>query len=134
MRFYQGEVLDFWREQPGEKARLAGQATLMLWSPSVTPAEANDTVGRLGWLRTAIEPAYMLPLFALAVLGLWWAPRKVAVLSLALLGYQWAMAMVFVGATRYRVSWDFVIALLAATALAGLLARFTTDRAPAAAS
>jgi 4-amino-4-deoxy-L-arabinose transferase-like glycosyltransferase len=134
MRFYQGEVLDFWREQPGEKVRLAGQATLMLWSPSVTPAEANDTVGRLGWLRTAIEPAYMLPLFALAVLGLWWAPRKVAVLSLALLGYQWAMAMVFVGATRYRVSWDFLIALLAATALAGLLARFTTDRAPAAGS
>ena len=33
MRLYRGEVVDFWREQPGEKARLALQATGMLWSP-----------------------------------------------------------------------------------------------------
>ena len=31
------------------------------------------------------------------------------------------MAMVFVGATRYRVPWDFVLALLAAAALAAIV-------------
>jgi hypothetical protein len=38
-------------------------------------------------------------------------------LSLLLLGYQTAVAMLFVGETRYRVPWDFLIALLAAAAL-----------------
>lgn len=129
MRFYQREVLDFWRDQPGEKALLAGQATLMLWSPTVSPPE-SDTSGWVSRLRKSIEPAYMLPLFALAVLGLWHVPRRVAALSLLLLAYQWGVAMIFVGATRYRVPWDFVLALLAASALAGLLAR-RAQRVPA---
>jgi hypothetical protein len=54
----------------------------------------------------------------------------VAALSLLLLAYQWGVAMIFVGATRYRVPWDFVLALLAASALAGLLAR-RAQRVPA---
>ena len=41
MRLYRGEVVDFWREQPGEKARLALQATGMLWSP--VPRESDES-------------------------------------------------------------------------------------------
>ena len=41
MRFYRDEVTDFWREHPGEKARLAGQAVGMLWRPTIT-TEARD--------------------------------------------------------------------------------------------
>ena len=40
-----------------------------------------------------------------------------------LLGYQTLVAMLFVGETRYRVPWDFLLALLAAAALVELDAR-----------
>ena len=43
MRFYREEVVEFWREHPGEKVRLAGQATRMLWQPNVT---SETEVGR----------------------------------------------------------------------------------------
>ena len=33
-RYYRELVTDFWREEPGEKARLAAQAVRMLWSPT----------------------------------------------------------------------------------------------------
>ena len=36
---------------------------------------------------------------------------------LALLAYETLAAMVFVGATRYRVAWDFLIAISAAAAI-----------------
>jgi hypothetical protein len=39
------------------------------------------------------------------------------------------MAMVFVGTTRYRVPWDFVVALLAAAAVVDLARRFGERRA-----
>jgi hypothetical protein len=41
-------------------------------------------------------------------------PRYFAVLVLALLAYETVCAAVFVGATRYRIAFDFLIALLAA--------------------
>jgi hypothetical protein len=44
------------------------------------------------------------------------------VLALLLFAYQSASAAVFVGATRYRVAWDFLLALLAAAALAHIAA------------
>ncbi len=132
MRFYRSEVLDFWRDQPGEKVKLAGQATLMLWSPAVRPGDTRgDDPGWLLRLQDSAEPLYMVPLFVLGVAGLWRVSRRVAVLAVVLLGYQWAMAMVFVGATRYRVPWDFVVALLAAAALVDLLQRFGARRAAA---
>ena len=132
MRFYRELVLDFWREHPAEKLRLAGQATRMLWSPQVSP---SDTQARaetwLNDLRASVEPLYMSPLFVLAVFGLLRVPRPFAVLSVALLGYQWLMAMVFVGATRYRVPWDFLVALLAAAAIVELARRFSESGAAA---
>ena len=130
--FYRSEVLDFWREYPGEKAKLAGQATLMLWSPWVRPDDTRgDDPNWLLRLQDSAEPLYVLPLFAFAVAGLWRVSRQVAALTIVLLGYQWAMAMVFAGATRYRVSWDFLVALLAAAAMLDLVRRVQARRAPA---
>ena len=87
MRFYRGEVLDFWRDQPGEKAKLAAQASLMLWSPQVTPKEVGSgSSSALNRLRGWIEPLYMLPLYALALLAIPRVPRRVASLSIVLLG------------------------------------------------
>jgi len=40
-----------------------------------------------------------------------------------LLAYQRLAALVFVGATRYRVTWDFLLALLAAAALTRIMER-----------
>lgn len=125
MRFYRELVLDFWREHPGEKARLAVQASWMLWNPSVTPSDTRGVAEDwLNTLRASIEPLYMLALYALALWGLRCVPRLVAALALTLLAYQWLMAIVFVGATRYRVPWDVVLALLAGAALVDLVARF----------
>ena len=65
------EVIDFWREQPGEKARLAVQAVGMLWSPFLRstaddagpagPRRPRAAHGRAGVRRSL--------LYALAVWG-----------------------------------------------------------------
>jgi 4-amino-4-deoxy-L-arabinose transferase-like glycosyltransferase len=125
MRFYERRVLEFWRDNPGEKARLAGQATLMLWDPrartyevrSRTGEEIRPVSGRFDFARTWGQGAYMAVLYVLAPLGLLGVRRAYAVLSVALLAYVTLMAMVFAGTTRYRVSWDFLLALLAAVAV-----------------
>ena len=59
----------------------------------------------------------------LAAVGLFLVSRRFAVLAVALLAYNTLAAMVFVGNVRYRVSWDFLLALLAAVALERLLQR-----------
>ena len=43
--FYRDEVLEFWRDEPGEKRRLAVQAVGMLWSP-VLSVEADEPGSR----------------------------------------------------------------------------------------
>jgi hypothetical protein len=55
--------------------------------------------------------------------GVFVGPARFVALALAVLAYQAVAAMVFVGATRYRVSTDFLIALLAAAALQWVLTR-----------
>ena len=67
-------------------------------------------------LREWAQPVYMSVLFALGLIGVALAPRRFMWLALAVLAYQTVAAMVFVGATRYRVATDFLIALLAAAA------------------
>lgn len=124
MRFYRGLVTDFWREHPGEKRKLALQATRMLWSP--TESAGEDALARTGVAQTArtyVEPAYMTVLYALALGGAFLAGRRFVVLAVLLLGYQTAAAMVFAGTARYRTPWDFLLALLAAVALVHLWER-----------
>ena len=118
MLYYRDAVLDFWRHHPAEKAKLAGQAVMMLWQPTFTVAtgeSAGGTAAELG--RRLIEPGYMLVLYALAIVGGFLAPRRFRALVIGFLAYNTLMAMVFAGTVRYRVPWDFLLALLAAFAI-----------------
>jgi len=116
--FYRDEVFDFWRDHPGEKARLAVQAVGMLWSPflSVTADDAAQQ-GASDLAQRTVEPAFVLLLYAFALWGVFLAPRRYVALAALLLGFNTLMAMVFAGTVRYRAPWDFVLALLAAFAL-----------------
>jgi hypothetical protein len=116
MRLYRDEVLDFWREEPGEKARLAFQATRMLWSP--VPHESDESgSGAAKLARQTVEPAFIVALYVLALIGFFVAPAHFSALAALMLGYNTLAAMVFAGTTRYRVPWDFLLAVLAACAL-----------------
>jgi len=118
MDLYRDEVVEFWREHPGEKAKLAGQATVMLWNPAEQAGEsAKSDTGFSDFGRTWIEPAYVSLLYLFALGGALVAGRRFVVLAVALLGYQTLAAMVFAGTPRYRSPWDFLLALLAAVVL-----------------
>jgi hypothetical protein len=119
MRLYRDEVLEFWEEHPGEKARLAGQAVRMLWDPRPTESDESGS-GLAREARKTVEPAYMLVVYALALGGLLVAPRHFVALAILLFAYNTFAAAVFAGSVRYRTPWDFLLALLAAFALVSL--------------
>jgi 4-amino-4-deoxy-L-arabinose transferase-like glycosyltransferase len=124
MRFYRHLVVQFWENHPGEKAKLAGQAAEMLWSPKALKTEGrSESGGFVDKLRTWAQPAYSIPLFLLALVGVFLLPRRFAWLAVALLAYQTLVAMGFAGATRYRVPWDFLLALSAGAAIWWLIDR-----------
>jgi hypothetical protein len=127
MRLYREEVFEFWRDQPDEKTRLMAQAVAMLWSPAPSESDASGS-GAARLARRTIEPAYVIALYALAIWGLFLAPRRFAALAVLLLGYNTLAAMVFAGTARYRVPWDFLLALLAAFALAAAWERLERRR------
>jgi len=114
MRYYQRKVRRFWRDHPGAKAKLAAQAVRMEWDPRPTK---TATESGQGLLRDLVQPVYTSLLFALGIAGLFIVPRFFAALALSLLAYETLAAMVFAGATRYRIAWDFLIAVLAAAAI-----------------
>jgi hypothetical protein len=119
-RYYQDRAWEFVREHPGEKAKLAAQAVRMEWDPRTT-ASATDSGS--GAIRDWAQPLYTSLLYLIGLIGIFVGPRRFVSLALALLAYQTVAAMVFVGATRYRVSTDFLIALLGACALEWALSR-----------
>lgn len=127
MRLYRDEVIDFWREQAGEKALLALQATRMLWSP--VPRESDESgSGAARAARRTVEPAFVIGLYALALIGFFVAPPHFVGLAAVMLAYNTLAAMVFAGTARYRTPWDFLLALLAAFALAALWERVRRRR------
>jgi len=129
MDLYQDEVVDFWREHPGEKGRLAAQAAGILWQPDVLETQGRQGAGTwLDPIRTVVEPAFMIALYLAALVGLWTLPRSFLALALSLLAYQSVVAMIFAGATRYRVPWDFLVALMAAAGLETTLVRARASR------
>jgi hypothetical protein len=125
MRYYQHRTIEFWRDEPGEKARLAGLAVWGFWSPEVGPAgersSGSGTPSRS--VGSWVVPAWFLALLAFAVAGARMVPRRFLWLALTLFAYETVMAMVFTGATRYRVAWEFLLALLAAPAVVALVDR-----------
>ena len=52
-----------------------------------------------------------------ALAGLFFVTPAFRALALIFVGYETLAAWVFAGTTRYRVPWDFVLALLAAAAI-----------------
>jgi Dolichyl-phosphate-mannose-protein mannosyltransferase len=129
MRLFQDAVVDFWRDHPGEKLRLAGQSARILWQPNVLETQGRPGAGT--WRDTArgvVEPAFMIALYVFALVGLFVLPRGFVVLTLTLLAYQTIVAMLFAGATRYRVPWDFLVAILAAAGIGFVLAKIAERR------
>ena len=118
--YYQHKAWLFVRDHPGEKAKLAAQAVRMEWDPRTT---ASATDSGHGAIRSLAQPLYTSFLYALALVGIFVAARRFVGLALAVLAYQTLAAMVFVGATRYRVATDFLLALLAASAIEWALRR-----------
>lgn len=118
---YEHLVWQFWEHHPGAKAKLMAQATWMLWNPRVEreggPSASVDPI------RRYVEPVWMIVLYVLALAGLFVVATPFRVLALIFAGYETLAAWVFAGTTRYRVPWDFVLALLAAAAVERLLER-----------
>jgi 4-amino-4-deoxy-L-arabinose transferase-like glycosyltransferase len=133
MRLYQHATIEFWKKHPGEKVRLAAQATRMLWQPQQTRTEGGP---KSSTLKAWSEAVWTIPLYILAAIGLFVVARSFAALALIFLLYNTLAAWVFAGATRYRVSFDFVLALLAGAAIDRALSkwRYTRSMPSAAAS
>jgi hypothetical protein len=130
MRYYRHLAYTFMRRHPGEKAKLAGVAARMLWQPAVTRTEGRRGAGTsLDFGRRVVEPAYMIVLYGLGLVGLLYVPRRLAALALALLAYDTLTAMLFAGETRYRVPWDFLIALSAAATVERVRTRWAARSA-----
>jgi hypothetical protein len=118
MSEFQSKVIHFWLHHPGDKAQLIPLDAQWLWQPSVV--DVTNRPGEGTWLDTmrfVIEPAYMSAVYLLAAIGLFFVPRWFRWLTVLLLAYQTVLAMLFVGETRYRIPFDFLLALLAGTAL-----------------
>jgi len=120
--YYEHLVFQFWEHHPGEKAKLMVQATELLWSPAVSADTGGpESGGAFHAAKHVFEPAYTIPLYALALAGLFFVSAPIRVLAILFALFETAEAWVFAGTTRYRVPWDFVLALLAAVALTRLV-------------
>jgi hypothetical protein len=122
MRLYEHATTSFWRHHPGEKAKLMGQATEMLWNPKQTRTQGGPEA-TAGTFRQWVEALWAIPVYLLALFGLFVVPRRFAALAATFLLYETVAAWVFAGATRYRVAFDFVLALLAGAAIERLWSR-----------
>jgi 4-amino-4-deoxy-L-arabinose transferase-like glycosyltransferase len=118
--YYQHKAWRFVRDHPGAKAKLAGLAVRMEWDPRTT---ASATDSGHGVPRTWAQPVYTSLLYAFGLLGLLFAPWRFGLLAVLVLAYQTLAAVTFVGATRYRITTDFLIAVLAAAVFERALGR-----------
>jgi 4-amino-4-deoxy-L-arabinose transferase-like glycosyltransferase len=122
--FYTHLARKWVEDHPHAKAKLAALTMQMEWDPRPTKTEGRAGKGTsLDTARDDVQPVYTGIVFAFGIAGLFFAPRAYIVLALALLAYNTLAAAVFVGATRYRVAWDFLIAVLGACALQALWER-----------
>jgi len=128
--YYRAKALSFMVDHPSEKVKLGVQAVRMLWDPRVQKTEGRPGAGGfIDRARTWVQPLYEIPLYVFALFGLFLAPRRVSALVLLLLGYQTVVAIGFAGDTRYRVPWDFLLALVASVAVLHLVSWLAARRA-----
>jgi hypothetical protein len=86
------------------------------------PQESDESgSGGARLARKTAEPAFVVLLYAFALVGVFVAPPRFVGLALLMLAYNTLAAAVFAGTARYRAPWDFLLAILAAFALASLL-------------
>jgi 4-amino-4-deoxy-L-arabinose transferase-like glycosyltransferase len=124
MRFFSHKVHAFWLHHPGDKAKLALLAGQMEWQPSVVETTGRSEKGTfVDSLRTSTEPVFVVAVYVLALAGVLFVPRPFAVLTVLLLAYQTVVAMIFVGVTRYRVPWDFLLCVLASSTILEVVRR-----------
>lgn len=135
MRTFEHLAIRYDEHHPGEKAKLMAQSFRLLWDPRV-----HETQGRSGkgtWRDTARrigEPVWAIPVYLLALLGLFVSRRRdFTALALVLLAYNSLAAMAFAGTTRYRVPYDFLLVLLAMSALEWFASRSSYTAATASA-
>ena len=84
MTEFQDKVISFWAHHPGDKARLIPLDAQWLWQPAVVETGGRPGAGTwLDTLRTTAEPAYMVVLYILGVIGLFLVPRFFAVLAVS---------------------------------------------------
>jgi hypothetical protein len=121
MRFYQRLAETYLENHPRAKLKLAGLSEQLFWQPNVI--ETTGSSSSSGFAKHVAEPAYMIVVYAAAALGLLLAPRAFVWLALALFAYESFWAALFVGATRYRIAFDFLLVLLGTFALARLQER-----------
>jgi hypothetical protein len=125
MNLYEHAAIKFWKHHPGEKGKLMVQATRFLWQPEQTRTEGGPhSSATKAWS----EAVWAIPMYILAFAGLFVVARSFAALALIFLLYNTVAAWLFAGATRYRVSFDFVLALLAAAVVERLLSRWRYTR------
>ena len=127
MSFYEHLAKQYVEKHPGSKLKIAALSEQLLWQPNVFETTGRNGAGTsLDVGRRVVEPIYMWVVYALAAIGLFVAPRAFVALALLLFAYQSACAALFVGATRYRIAWDFLLALLAAAAVERVVKRVRT--------
>ena len=119
MNFYEHLAWQWLEHHPGAKLKVAALSEQLFWQPSVIETGGSSS----GVGKQLAEPAYMIALYLLAAVGLFVAARSFVWLALALFAYQSVWAAIFVGATRYRIAFDFLLAVLATSALAWLWER-----------
>jgi hypothetical protein len=119
MTYYENLAWAYVRDHPGQKAKLAALSEQLFWQPNVIETSGSSS----GFGKQVAEPAYMIALYALAAAGLFLASRAFVVFALLLFAYESFWVAVFVGATRYRISFDFLLAVLAAAGVSRLWAR-----------
>jgi hypothetical protein len=119
MHFYEHLAWKWVEHHPGAKLKVTALSEQLFWQPNVIETGGSSS----GFGKQVAEPAYMIALYLLAAVGLFVATRSFVALALALFAYQSVWAGIFVGATRYRVAFDFLLAVLATCALARLWER-----------
>jgi hypothetical protein len=127
MHLYEHATLRFWEHHPVEKLKLMAQATKMLWQPKPTKTSGGNGAAT-GALKIWPETIWMCALYVLGAVGLFVVVRPFAWLALLFLFYNTLAAWLFAGATRYRISFDFVLALLAGAAIERLARRWRYTR------
>lgn len=118
-RVYRNAALSWVESHPLAALRLAGRKLVRTWSITIHAAAYQS------WFYTVIGWVSVVPIYLLALVGVWrtWRHRSMLVLLLLPAAYFTLIHMVFVGSVRYRLPAMPFIFILAAVGLCALVHR-----------